>query len=99
LLEDEVMTVDYVVFAVCTLFVGILILILKRVRGIDTKLGKIREIDLGLIMESRDLLIKLNANPEAVTAEIAPDNATAESNGGEIVPLRKQSPPTVPRAA
>jgi len=92
---------EYVVFAICVfLFVGMLVLIRKRMRVIDVGLGKMRkENDYFQIVESRSFLMKLNAIPEAEAAKIAPNNAAADSSGGEVVPLRKQSPPTAPHAA
>ena len=89
------MAVEYVVFAVWAfLFAGIVILVWKRLRVIDARLGKAREeIDRLQIVDLRKFLTKLNTNAGPNGSET--DNEPAQYSGG-VVSLREESPPTAP---
>jgi hypothetical protein len=92
------MTVEYVVFVVWVFsFVGIVILVWKKLRVIDAGLGKMRkEIDHLQIVDLREFRTKLNANAGTKGSETETDNDPAQYSGGDVVPLRKESPPTAP---
>jgi len=92
------MAVEYVVFAVWAfLFAGIVILVWKRLRVIDARLGKAREeIDRLQIVDLRKFLTKLNTNAGPNGSESETDNEPAQYSGGDVVPLRRESPPTAP---
>jgi hypothetical protein len=72
-------------------FMVVGILLWKRLRVIDTRLGTMQtEIDHLHAVESRLFVMMLNANSEVDAPKIEPDDAPVEFNSGDVIALRKQ---------
>jgi len=95
--ENETLAIG--VFLIVAIFVGA-IFFWQKLSAIESRIMRInREVNGLHIMESRRIVMELNANATPAAPSVTPQDGSAEVDSGEIVQIRKQSRITAPSPA